>query len=246
MQVIPVLDVLARRAVHATGGDRGRYRPVTSVLSRGADPLALACAFRDRLGLQACYLADLAAIQGGRPDTDLIGKLAAEGLEMWVDAAIGDAATARRVLAAGAARAVIGLETIPNLATAFSLPTALPSDRLVFSLDLREGRPLGRQATLSGKGPLQLAGEALGSGYQTLIVLELGRVGGLTGPATELVPPLRAQYPESSLVVGGGVRDGRDLQRLADMGCAGVLVATAVHLGRITRADIEAIARPTS
>ncbi len=246
MQVIPVLDVLARQAVHATGGDRRRYRPVTSVLGRGADPLALACAFRDRLGLRACYLADLAAIQGGRPDSDLIGKLAAEGLEMWVDAAIGDAATARRVLAAGAARAVIGLETLPNLAAAFSLPTALPSDRLVFSLDLRDGVPLGRQATLSGKGPLELAGEALESGYRTLIVLELGRVGGLSGPATELVPPLRAQHPESSLVVGGGVRDGRDLQRLADMGCAGVLVATAVHLGRITRADIEAIARPSS
>ncbi len=246
MQVIPVLDVRAGLAVHATGGDRRRYRPVTSVLCGGADPLELACAFRDRLGLRACYLADLGAIQGGRPDTDLIDKLAARGLEIWVDAAIGDAPTARRVLDAGAARAVIGLETLPSLAAALSLPTALPSDQLVFSLDLRNGVPLGRHATLSGKAPLDLAERALESGYRTLIVLELGRVGGMTGPAADLVPPLRARYPESSLVVGGGVRDGRDLQWLADMGCAGVLVATAVHLGRITRADIEAIARPSS
>jgi phosphoribosylformimino-5-aminoimidazole carboxamide ribotide isomerase len=40
----------------------------------------------------------------------------------------------------------------------------------------------------------------------------------------------------------GGVRDTRDLQALRDIGAAGVLVASALHNGRIAMQDLERLA----
>jgi phosphoribosylformimino-5-aminoimidazole carboxamide ribotide isomerase len=44
------------------------------------------------------------------------------------------------------------------------------------------------------------------------------------------------------LVTGGGVRDIADLTRLVELGVQGVLVASALHDGRITREDVEWLA----
>lgn len=241
MQVIAVLDLWAGKAVHASGGDRRRYRPVKSALAPGSDPVSLARAFRDHLGIQTCYLADLGAIAGGPTDLRIVRTIADQGLKLWVDAAIRDAATAGRVLAAGASRAVIGLETLPDPSALASVGAALPSERLAFSLDLRAGRPVAAAPVLAGETPLQLAGRAFEAGYRTLILLDLARVGSMGGPYDELLPPLRARYPQMSVVIGGGVRDRDDLRRLADLGCAAVLVGTALHAGRITRADIRTV-----
>jgi phosphoribosylformimino-5-aminoimidazole carboxamide ribotide isomerase len=44
------------------------------------------------------------------------------------------------------------------------------------------------------------------------------------------------------VLAGGGVRDLDDLRQLAEFGCDGALVASALHDGRLTAADV-AVAR---
>src|SRR5262249_58597615 len=56
-RVIPVLDVKDRIAVHAIGGIRSHYRPLLSKLHPSSDPIAIARAYRDVLGLHDLYLA---------------------------------------------------------------------------------------------------------------------------------------------------------------------------------------------
>jgi phosphoribosylformimino-5-aminoimidazole carboxamide ribotide isomerase len=46
------------------------------------------------------------------------------------------------------------------------------------------------------------------------------------------------------LVVGGGVGSGADLAAVAAEGVQGVLVASALHDGRLTARDIQRVARP--
>ena len=58
-RVIPVLDLKDGQAVHAVAGQRSHYQPVRSILHPSADPMDLARAFRDMLGLHKLYLADL-------------------------------------------------------------------------------------------------------------------------------------------------------------------------------------------
>src|SRR3990172_10332644 len=59
MDVIPVIDIRRGVAVHAYRGERALYQPIRSVLLQGADPLALAGAYRRILGSTSAYVADL-------------------------------------------------------------------------------------------------------------------------------------------------------------------------------------------
>src|ERR1051325_8670950 len=77
-----------------------------------ADAVALARAYRDVLGLEQCYVADLDAIGGAPVQTALLRRLARLGSALLVDAGVADAGRARAVRAAGAAQLVVGLETL--------------------------------------------------------------------------------------------------------------------------------------
>ena len=81
MRVIPVLDLLAGRAVWARRGIRVSYAPVRSaLLPEAGDAVALARAFRRTLGCEECYVADLDAIMGAPPQHALLRRLVASAL----------------------------------------------------------------------------------------------------------------------------------------------------------------------
>jgi phosphoribosylformimino-5-aminoimidazole carboxamide ribotide isomerase len=74
-----------------------------------------------------------------------------------------------------------------------------------------------------------------------VIVLDLARVGEATGPDVAMVTRVRASAPGTTLIAGGGIRDLADLVRLAEAGCDGALVATALHDGRIGAEDVRGL-----
>lgn len=251
MDLIPVLDVSRGVAVHAKAGDRAAYRPVESRLApdRPGDPLALVRAYRERLGIEACYLADLDAIQGGPIQSSLIRELAelCRGFAgtLLVDAGVRSPAGALEVLARGASEVVVGLETLRAFADlAATVRSAAPA-RVAFSLDLRLGAPVLHPALEDARGPnpdpLSLAAQAAEAGVGTILVLDLARVGTGVGVDLGLLAALRRRLPRLRLLAGGGVLTRKDLERMADAGCDGALVASAIHAGRITAEDVAAV-----
>src|SRR5438445_551444 len=178
LRVIPVLDLSAGHAVLARGGQRDTYAPVRSRLVAGGaegDPLALARAYRDSLDCDECYVADLDALAGGAVQHALLGALAALRCRLLVDAGVATPERARALVASGAARVVVGLETLPSFDALALVARAIGPKRVVFSLDLRNGAPLA-EAPLSGT-PLEVARAAVTAGAGTIIVLDLARVG---------------------------------------------------------------------
>jgi phosphoribosylformimino-5-aminoimidazole carboxamide ribotide isomerase len=247
MQLIPVIDLARGRAVHARAGDRGRYAPVDSVLTPGrtGDPLALVQAYRDALGVRECYVADLDAIQGGELQRAGLRELAAAAAPcgLLVDAGIRSVGGLREVMALGAAAAVLGLESLPRLELLEEVVVAAPPGRVVFSLDLRLGRPVLSPEAATGtwpREPDELASRAVDAGVHALLLLDLGRVGTGGGVDLELLRRLRRRFPHLRLLAGGGVAGGEDLRRLAEAGCDGALVATALHTGRIGQSSASA------
>jgi phosphoribosylformimino-5-aminoimidazole carboxamide ribotide isomerase len=252
MELIPVLDLAHGSAVQARGGDRRRYAAVASVLTPGiaGDPLALLQAYRDVLGARECYVADLDAIQGGEVQRGLLGDLARAGPSggLLLDAGVADTARALEALRLGAARVVVGLETLRSFGHLASILAAAGPERVVFSLDLRLGRPVihpSLPATeRAGADALSLAAHAVGAGAVMLLVLDLGRVGTGRGVDLDLLATLRRRFPSQRFLAGGGVGGPSDLERLRQAGCDGVLVATALHTGKVRRADFRAMAAP--
>ena len=242
--MIPVLDLRGGQAVLARGGRRDTYAPVRSRLVAGAaasDPLVLARAYRDLLDCDEWYVADLDALAGGVAQRALVRALAALRGRLLVDAAVTTPERARELVADGAARVVVGLETLPSFDALALVARAIGSPRVAFSLDLRDGAPVAK-APLSG-APLELARAAVAAGAGAVIVLDLARVGSGRGVDSALLEALRRAHPHVELLAGGGIGTARDLERLVDAGLDGALVATALHDGRIKRGDVAAVRR---
>jgi phosphoribosylformimino-5-aminoimidazole carboxamide ribotide isomerase len=68
--------------------------------------------------------------------------------------------------------------------------------------------------------------------------MTLARVGSGAGPDTARIAEIRARAPGRSIYAAGGVRDAGDLAALQQLGVAGALVATSLHDGRLSGADI--------
>ena len=238
MFVLPVLDVLRGRAVAALGGDRGHYVPASTVLEAGPAPVDLARAFRDQLGFEGVYLADLDAIEGhSPPSVALYRDLDRLGLRVWVDAGVRSSSDLKVVLDAGVALAIVGLETVDGPAELARMVEAVGPDRLAFSLDLVDGRPIVPTFPRWGtEDPERLVDQAVEASIRRVIHLDLARVGtgrGLSRSA--LLPRLGVDW-----IVGGGIAGPDDLDEVGRLGMAGALVGRAIRSGRISRLDLDA------
>lgn len=240
MRLIPVLDLKDNFAVHAVKGERQDYLPVKSLLNATAEPVAVARAFRDRLGLSELYVADLNAIQGRGNHREVIARLALEErMTVYLDAGIEEPSDVTAALENGASKIIIGAETLKSSQALRFISDTIPQDRLIFSLDLVGGRVLSRSAELSSLAPLEVLERLAAQGWKEVILLDLARVGSGCGLDQDLIATIRRRFPEVSLLVGGGVRDTGDLRRLETLGVDGVLLATALHRGLIGPQDIH-------
>jgi phosphoribosylformimino-5-aminoimidazole carboxamide ribotide isomerase len=241
MDVVGVIDLRNGRAVHAVAGVRDLYEPVRTAadLPIDGDPAVLARTYVQRLGIRELYVADLDAIVDRRPQDAAVRAIAACGLPLWLDAGITCGDEARRAIRAGAARAIVGLETLRSWAALGEVIDAIGPARVAFSLDLRDGRPMG--ALDGGAAPAALASRVARMGVTALIVIDLARVGAGAGVDFEMIARVRDAVPHVRLAAGGGVRGRPDLERLAAVGCDAALVATALHDGRVDAATVTAV-----
>ena len=247
MRLIGVVDLLAGRAVHARGGIREHYGPVRAVAGSvvdGDDPLALARAYVNRFGLSELYAADLDAIMQGPPQDGIVAGLASLGAPLWLDSGAASVDGSRHALALGATHVVIGLETLASYDALASICAFIGGERVAFSLDLRQGEPVAPRLDTPPVEPAHVLGaRAAAAGVGAVIVIDLARVGTASGLDFDLIARVRAAAPGPILLAGGGVRGLEDLARLADAGCDGALVASALHDGAIAAADIVAVQR---
>lgn len=239
--MLPVIDLKSSLVVRGMGGKRHEYRPIESRLASTPLAVPVARAFRQHFDLHELYVADLDAIAGKEPAWEIYEDLHSDGFQLWVDAGLAPG-TAERLASLGVTSVIAGLESLPGPdALAELLPLRGP-DRVVFSLDMKAAQPLGDSAGWTSPDPFHIATDAIRLGVNRLIVLDLAGVGAGRGvPTLPLCARFRAQFPAVQLTSGGGVRDGNDLQRLKQVGVDCAMIASALHDGKITRADIEEI-----
>jgi HisA/HisF family protein len=248
MRVIGVLDLRNGHAVHAHAGDRERYAPVQSVAGEAIEPgdaRALARIYCHRFGLSDLYAADLDAIEGRAPQDRLVVSLAIPAT-LWLDAGVSSADQVHHALSMGAARVIVGLETLRSWEALDEICAVVAGGYIAFSLDLRDGKPLGNDGVTCGGSAHAIAARAVAAGVASIIVIDLARVGTGDGIDVRLVARVRDAAPRATLLAGGGVRGVDDLLRLADAGCDGALVATALQDGRISPAQVAAAQRYAS
>ena len=232
MKIIPVLDILNGVAVHAMRGKRKEYKPLRSALASSADPLEVAVAFKN-LGFTELYVADLDAITGKKPNMKIIKRISEEtGLRLMVDAGVAGVPRAKELLKNHVSKVIIGTETLHTMEFVGEAIELFGKDRVVVSLDLKEGQLLSKPELGKFRNPADTLRELQEMGLEQVIIIDLSRVGSNEGVNMPLLKQILSGF-KLKVFVGGGVRDLTDLLELERMGIFGVLLATALHSGRI-------------
>jgi len=238
VKIIPVIDILDGIVVHAVRGIRKEYQPLKSVLCASADPVDVARALKG-FGFAEMYVADLDAITGGHTNFTILQQIVDEtGFELMVDAGITDLARAKRVLESRVSKVIIGTETLGSIGFVAEAVEFFGSEKIVVSLDLMGDKVLSKLEFDKSKDPVVLLREFQKMGVAQIIVLDLARVGSAEGVNLPVLKRMLMNH-NVKVLVGGGVRNIRDLVELKNLGVSGALLATALHSGRITLEELR-------
>lgn len=233
MEVVPVIDVARGEVVRGVKGDRASYKRIVTPLTQSAEPAEVAGALMGLYPFRKIYVADLDGIEGRGRNVHLVPSLSAAlgQSEIWIDAGVTSPKAARAVLAAPVTTLIVGSESVEQ-AGEFSDIAAESPQRTILSLDFRGDEFMGPRRLL----------EDASVWPDRVIVMTLARVGSEEGPDLARVGEIIARAGRRKVYAAGGVRDAADLAAVKAVGAAGVLVASALHSGRITPAQLKKMA----
>lgn len=218
MKIIPVIDLMSGRVMHARGGRRDEYRPLETALADSSEPGAVIAGLRSFYRFDTVYVADIDAIEG-RDDQGAIIQSLVRGFpdcRFWLDAGPVTLAVSRAVAEPARLHPVCGSE---NHDCGALEAVIRKNSNILLSLDFRNELLIGDPELLihTWLWPREV------------IVMSLDRVGSHRGPDIERIRQLREQAPAQLYYAAGGVRNDRDLERLAEAEISGALIATALH-----------------
>ncbi len=226
MEIIPVIDLMDGLAVHAQRGLREQYRPLRSPLCRNSEPVAV---LEGLLGLHAfktVYLADLDALMGKGRQAAVTEALvrAFPNIGFWIDSGLPERGELGFLQLEERTLAVVGSESLGGEPFPFE-----DFASVILSLDFLDGELVGPKLLLDRP---ELWPERV-------ILMSLSRVGSDEGPDFARVEEFTRRYPRQRFVAAGGVRGEEDLERLEAMEVSAVLMASALHSGKLSRRVLE-------
>jgi phosphoribosylformimino-5-aminoimidazole carboxamide ribotide isomerase len=227
VNIIPVLDLQDGLVVRARAGQRHLYRPLETPLAAGSDPVDIARGLLGIFPFAALYIADLNAIMGAGDNSAQVLRVkeAFPKLDIWLDNGAKDEPAVARFLEKRLGCLVLGSESQID---ARLLQGLVQETRVVLSLDFRGD---------SFQGPHEII-ERSELWTANLIVMTLSRIGGEAGPDLERLTAIVGKAAGRKVYAAGGVRNRSDLAALRSRGVAGALVASALHNGALTAADL--------
>lgn len=225
IEIIPVLDLMSGMAVSGKSGNRETYKPLRSVYSSTPDPVLIANSLK-RQGAGQIYIADLDAIEKKGSNLELVQRVN-HLLPVMLDCGVNDLKTFEFGLQF-AQKVIVATETLKNIDEIYKIFNKFPADRIVVSVDIKEGKLYSKEMDLSLDDFKEILMELKPS---HVILLDISQVGTEGGFNRELI----AQFKElkESLILGGGIVPG-ELKNLSQEGIKRVLVGSALHKGLIT------------
>ncbi len=226
-EVIPAVDIVGDEAVRLERGEFDR------VVARAPDPVA----YVERLveaGARLIHLVDLDGARSGHARPELVQRLAAAAAPAVVQASGGirSIADAEALLAAGAARIVVGT-------AAFAEPEALEryagelGERLVVAVDVRDGRvAVGGWQRQTDVTADEAAERCAAAGVSRLLCTAVERDGTLSGPDLALLARVR-ERAGLPVLAAGGIGSTDDLAAIEETGCEGAIVGRALLEARL-------------
>lgn len=241
MRIIAAIDILNGQVVRGLSGIRESYKPLISKVINANAPFELILEMRDVLGINDFYIADLDGILTGQMNEQLYSSLVKEGVRIYLDAGSKNCGDLQYLINLNVFKVVAGLETIEG-SEELKIAARKLGSRLVFSLDMKDGKPFTTQKEMVQKSPQSIMLDAINAGVDQLFILDLAKVGTGKGVSTDsLIAQARAQSKEIFIMAGGGIGSFQDIIALKNLGANAVVVSRALHDGTFDRQVLEMI-----
>jgi len=216
------------KVVQARQGDRDNYQPLQSTITSKQSPIEV---ISDLFALQefsTVYIADIDAITEGKLNSSLYSDISAcfPTAQFLLDAGIKHKSDWDCIADYSNIKPVIGSETLLDLSW---LDDTRVKQSSILSLDFKLGQFLGDSTLLTEQSYWP-------SG---IIVMNLDRVGAQSGPDIKLLAEIKLHALNNEVFAAGGVRGLDDLSELNNQNIDGVLIATALHDGRVSKEVIS-------
>jgi len=218
MEIIFAMDIRGGVVVKGYKGDRERYEPIErhSKICKTSDPLDVIDIIKPR----RTYIADLDRILGTGNNSLIIkrlGTLTSTLIDIGIRR-LDDVREAERI----SDTAIIGTET-----GSLDVIRAAQSMRVAVSLDVKDGNVMSPDPALSGD-PLQVVERMNLYKIRELLVLNMNLVGTKQGVDFDFIERV-IDVSGHPIVVAGGIKNTEELDKLEDLGAAGVVLSTAIH-----------------
>jgi phosphoribosylformimino-5-aminoimidazole carboxamide ribotide isomerase len=224
---IPAIDVRDGRVVRLRQGDYGRET------SYGDSPEAMALAYADQ-GSRWLHLVDLDAAKSGAYMLSALLASVSRRLQVQTGGGIRGEHDVERLLAAGAARVVVGTVAVRDPARVAGWIARFGADRLTIALDARQDDdgewrlPVSGWTESSPRTLTDLVAFYHEAGLTHLLCTDISRDGMLSGFNLDLYRMLGERWPRLRIQASGGVRSLDDIRAARDAGAGAAILGRAL------------------
>ncbi len=238
MKIIPVIDILNKKVVHAKGGRRTDYQFLKSPLFNSSNPIDVVVAL-EKLGFKEIYLADLDSIDKNQTNFEILEKIRDNSrIELLVDAGVKNKELATCLFNRNVKKVIVGTETLTSINFLKEAVKLFGENRIIVSLDLKGNKILNNFNLKEIHNPFIFLKTIESFGVSQIIVLDLMRVGSENGVDIQLIDKIMKKF-KFDVFVGGGIRGMPDLFELKNLGVSGVLLGTALYANKINFTELR-------
>ena len=232
-KIIPVIDILNSKAVHAKKGERTKYKPLKSYLFQSSNPVEIIRILRKKYNFELFYIADLDSIINKAPNFQILEEIQKiSNIDFILDPGIVDLEDISNFLRFRIKNLILGLETIKNFKTISQSLQILNKNNIIISFDMYNGQILSNANDIKTQSPINLIKKFESLGIKKIILLDLFRVGQKIGGIPQLYLDILHNF-NGDVYVGGGIKNDTDILNIKEQNFSGVLIATALYDGTI-------------
>lgn len=235
IEIIPAIDIIDGKCVRLTEGDYSRKTVYNE------NPVEVAKQFVDA-GIQRLHLVDLDGAKKGDVSNITVLEKIASSTRLRIDfgGGIKTEETLKSVFSAGAAYATIGSMVVKSPEEYQRWISVYGSDRFFIGADVRHSKIAVSGWLEQTEIPVvEFLQRQMTSRVHYFFCTDISKDGKLEGPAENLYRQIIAQCPGIRLVASGGISSMKDIMRMEEIGCAGVIVGKAIYENRISLKEIE-------
>lgn len=235
MRIIPAIDIIDGKCVRLT---QGAY---DSQKIYNEDPLEVARMFEGS-GIQYLHVVDLdGARQKKIVNHRVLEKIATQtNLHIDFGGGVKSAESLDIAFNSGARQVTLGSIAAQDKELTLQWLQQYGAEKLILGADTKAGMIAvnGWQET-SSLPVSEFIGDYLAAGFSTVICTDVQKDGMLQGPSIELYKDLLKQHDKLQLVASGGVGSIEDIEQLAELKVAGVIVGKAIYEDKISLKQLE-------